>query len=121
MTFDAVSTPFEVRVTHVESITVLSVHGDVDLASAPALTESIDAVLAESPPDGLIVDLTDVPFLASMGMTVLIEANRRVGDDTAFAVVADGPSTERPLKMMGLENSFTIYTDLDAAITALGR
>lgn len=68
---------------------------------------------------GVVVDLTEVSFLASVGMSALNEASRRVADVSQFAVVADGPATGRPLTMMGLGETFAIYTDLDAAVAAL--
>lgn len=75
--------------------------------------------LADGPPVGVVVDLTEVSFLASVGMSVLIEASRRVADVSRFAVIAEGPATGRPLTMMGLGETFAIYTDLDAAVAAL--
>ncbi|RRQ29175.1 anti-sigma factor antagonist [Rhodococcus sp. Eu-32] len=108
-----------VLVTRKGSTTVVSVRGVVDLQTAPQLTESIDAVLAENVPTTLIVDLTDVSFLASVGMTVLIEVSRRVADTANFAVVADGPSTKRPMTLMGIDQMITVYTDLDAALAAV--
>lgn len=121
MTFDAVPTSFEVSVIDIEAVTIVSVRGELDVATAPALAASIDAVLSGNQPPALIVDLTEVLFLASMGMTVLIETSRRVSEAAMFAVVADGPSTARPLTMMGLDKIFPIYPDLDAAVAALAR
>jgi anti-sigma B factor antagonist len=97
----------------------LSVSGELDLVTAPQLTESIDAVITEHTPAALIIDLTGVPFLASMGMTVLVQTCERLGRTTRFAVVADGPATSRPLTMMGLDDTFALYSDLGSAVTAL--
>ncbi|BCI92312.1 hypothetical protein NIIDMKKI_75180 [Mycobacterium kansasii] len=45
-------------------------------------------------------------FLASAGMTVLVTANAQVVAPTRFAVVADGPATSRPIKLMGIDSVF---------------
>lgn len=111
--------PLEVAVRQIENVTVLSVSGEVDLATAPQLNESIDAALSATDVSGLIVDLTDVTFFASVGMTVLVEASNRVGERARFAVVAQGPLTARPLTLMGLHETFSIFTDLDAALAGL--
>lgn len=116
---DAVPAGFEITVNRIDDLAILAVRGEVDLATAHHLTERIDAVLAESTPAALIIDLTDVPFLASAGMTVLVTASQHVGKSARFAVVADGPATSRPLIMMGLDQVITLYTDLDAAVNAL--
>ena len=52
---------------------VLSVLDSVDMLSAPQLAEAICDAL-EKAPAGLIVDLTEVDFLASVGMSVLMAA-----------------------------------------------
>lgn len=101
------------------SATVLTVSGEIDLVTSAQLAESIDAASTANNPPALIVDLTDVPFLASMGMTVLLDASRRVSDTTMFAVVADGPNTSRPLTLLGLDKEITLYTDLDTALAAV--
>lgn len=119
MSIDAVAAGFEVTVTHVYDLTILSVSGELDLVTAPQLTESIDAVITEHTPAALIIDLTGVPFLASMGMTVLVRTCEHLGLSTRFAVVADGPRTSRPLTLMGLDDTFALYSDLGSAVAAL--
>lgn len=101
-----------------DGATVLTVTGEVDLATAPALENAIDAALG-SEPAGLIIDLTAVTFLASAGMAALVAAHQRAGDATAIAVVADGPATSRQLKMTSLDQVFALHTTLDAALADL--
>ncbi|WP_280483215.1 STAS domain-containing protein [Nocardia cyriacigeorgica] len=101
-----------------DGATVLTVTGEVDLATAPALENAIDAALG-SEPAGLIIDLTAVTFLASAGMAALVAAHQRAGDTTAIGVVADGPATSRQLKMTSLDQVFALHTTLDAALAEL--
>ncbi|MDV8056438.1 STAS domain-containing protein [Rhodococcus sp. IEGM 1343] len=110
--------PLDITVTRIGTATVLSVRGELDLVTSPYLRESIDAVFASSTPTALIVDLTDVPFLASVGMGVLVDAGHRVSP-AQFAVVADGPATRRPLMLVGVDQTVPMYTDLQAAVAAL--
>src|ERR1700754_3855594 len=63
----------EVRKWWRNRVAVLSVSEAVDILSAPRLSEAICAALSQAP-TGLIVDLTDVDFLASVGMSVLVSA-----------------------------------------------
>ncbi|OOK76118.1 putative stage II sporulation protein [Mycobacterium kansasii] len=58
-------------------------------------------------------------FLASAGMTVLVTANAQVVAPTRFAVVADGPATSRPIKLMGIDSVFPLYLTLDSALSSL--
>ncbi len=63
--------------------------------------------------------MTAVEFLASAGMGVLIAAQDELAPDTRFAVVADGPATSRPLKLVGVTDVVDLYATLDEALTAL--
>lgn len=100
------------------SVTVLSVSGDVDLSSAPLLEEHALGLLSDNP-SGLIVDLTDVNFLASMGMALLVELSKRASGSVEFAVVAHGNATARPLELLGLGDVLAIHPRLDDALSAL--
>lgn len=101
-----------------EELIVLSVTGSIDILSAPQLSEAIDTVLTGAP-RGLIIDLTTTEFLASAGMSALIAAHTALAPHGQFAVVADGPSTARPMQLVGLDETLAIYSTLDQAITAL--
>ncbi|MEU8897564.1 STAS domain-containing protein [Nocardia sp. NPDC048505] len=101
-----------------DGATVLTVAGEVDLATAPALETAIEGILADKP-RAVIIDLTGVSFLASAGMAALVAAHQRAGESTTIAVVADGPATSRQLKMTSLDQVFALYATLDAALDAL--
>ncbi|PFX03110.1 Anti-sigma-F factor antagonist RsfB [Nocardia farcinica] len=103
-----------------DGATVLTVAGEVDLATAPALENAIEGVLGEKPA-ALIIDLTRVSFLASAGMAALVAAHQRAGAATTIVVVADGPATSRQLKMTSLDQVFALYSTLDAALAAVGK
>ncbi|GAA5078225.1 STAS domain-containing protein [Nocardia iowensis] len=101
-----------------DGATVLTVAGEVDLATAPALESSIETIL-NGKPSALIIDLSAVSFLASAGMAVLVATHQRAGDATAIAVVADGPATSRQLKMTSLDQVFAVYSTLQEALAGL--
>lgn len=101
-----------------DGATVLTVSGEVDLATAPALENTIEAILTGKPA-ALIIDLTGVSFLASAGMATLVAAHQRAGDATTIVVVADGPATSRQLKMTSLDQVFALHTTLAEALASL--
>ncbi|ORV81530.1 anti-anti-sigma factor [Mycobacterium interjectum] len=111
-------TTFDVGKHQVDDAVVLTVSGEVDMLSAPQLAEAVRNALAETPP-ALIIDLTKVDFLASAGMTVLVTAQAEVAPPTRFAVVANGPATSRPIKLMGLDNVLALYSTLDSALSRI--
>lgn len=111
-------TAFEVGKQQVDQAVVLTVSGEVDMLSAPQLSEVIHTTLAAAPA-ALVVDLSKVDFLASAGMTVLVTAQSEVVPPTRFAVVANGAATSRPIKLMGLDSVLSLYSTLDSALSDL--
>lgn len=99
---------------------VLSVSGSIDMLTAHALFGAVEAALGEQPV-GLIVDLTDVEFLASAGLSVLVAAGDAAGDAVRFAVVAHGAVTERPLRLTGLTEIIDVQPTLAEALRAMAE
>ena len=56
---------------------VVHVHGEIDLYTAPQLWETLDAAIAGTPHE-LVIDLSDVTFLDSSGLAVLVRAHKRL-------------------------------------------
>lgn len=104
----------------VDRVAVVTAVGTVDVLTSPQLTGAVEAALVESP-SAVIVDLTDVDFLASAGMSALIDARERVGDSGQFGVVAAGPFTSRPMRLVGLHEVISLYETLDEAMKGAGN
>lgn len=97
-------------------VAVVAVSGDLDMLTAPQLSDAVEAAVAKNPA-GLIVDLTKVEFLGSAGMQVLMEThNQTDGTATRFAVVAEGPATSRPLKITGIADLIDVFSSLEVAL-----
>ena len=73
---------------------VLSVTGDCDLASGPELRKQIHAAAADV--DRLVIDVSGVGFLDSVGLGLLVGAARRV--DELVVVAPEGGSPRRALE-----------------------
>ena len=99
-------------------IEVLAVAGVVDMLTAPQLEEAI-ALASKTSPQAVVVDLGQVEFLASAGMGILVAARDELPDSIGLAVVADGPATSRPLKLVGIADVLGLHTTLDEALAAL--
>lgn len=99
---------------------VLGASGVIDMLTSPQLEVSIATSLKKNP-TAIIVDLTDVDFLASAGMGVLVAARDQAAPEVRFGVVASGPATSRPLKLVGLAEIVGLFSTLDEARAALGE
>lgn len=96
---------------------IVAVSGVVDMLTSPQLESAIDTALAQKP-SAVVIDFTNVEFLASAGMGVLVAAHDKAGSEVAFSVVADGPATSRPLKLVGIAEIVSLYPSLDEALAA---
>jgi anti-anti-sigma factor len=96
---------------------VLTVHGEIDMASAPDLTEAVGNAL-RAPVGKLVLDLRTVAFMSSAGLAVLLETHQRLDRQGGrLTIVADNDATSRTLDIAGLGQVFTIHRTLEAAIT----
>ena len=99
---DDVSDDFEVDVTKEDAaVSVVRVRGEIDVVSAPQLGTAIDATLANAP-SALVIDLSQVPFMDSSGIAVLIRATRHV----EVRLRDPSPATRRVIEASGLGEHF---------------
>lgn len=97
------------------SAAVLALSGDLDLATAPQLTAAVAAASSERPPM-LVLDLTEVDFLASAGLTVLLASWREAPEGTQVRIVAASRATLRTMQLTGLDKVLPLYPTLEAAV-----
>ena len=91
--------------------------GELDLYNAHIVREQLFAAAARVP-ERLIVDLSDVSFIDSTGLGVLIEARGRLANRRALLLVAPGLETRRALEISGLDRHFGVHASLDDALAA---
>jgi anti-sigma B factor antagonist len=101
-----------------DGVSVVSVSGEIDLVTAPALEEAIAAVVTDGP-KALVIDLSGVDFLGSVGLKILAATHEKLGKSAEFGVVARGPATRRPIHLTGLDKTFSLYPTLDEALSGV--
>ena len=100
-------------------VAVVRVSGALDLALAPKLQQTLEHA-ARSVPRLLVVNLSEVDFLASIGMALLLQAHRERDAGTTVRVVVDNPVVLRPLQLTRLVDELEIVPT-EAAALAGGR
>jgi anti-sigma B factor antagonist len=94
---------------------VLSVTGEVDLATSPELQNALDTALEGS--TEVVIDLSQVTFLDSTGLGVLVRAHRRAGEQGArLRLVVTESTVRRVIDVTGLAGVFSLYDSLETAI-----
>ena len=98
---------FNVEVSGNGSATVLTVTGELDLATSPALEAELER--ASSGPELVILDLRCVTFMDSTGLSLLVKAQRRAQDSRRrLAVVKGGAQVQRLLTLTGVAERLTL-------------
>jgi anti-sigma B factor antagonist len=95
---------------------VIQAAGEIDVVTAPQLAEAITSASGQ-PADTVVVDLTEVTFLGSAGLAVLVGAQEQVGD-RRFRIVAGTTIVLRSLMVTGLTDVLAAFPTLDAALAA---
>jgi anti-anti-sigma factor len=105
---------FAITTELVARCTVVAVHGELDLASAPGLECGLARLDPGSP---LVVDLSPAAFLDSFGIRAALGA-RLPADQAPCAVVCPEPRLRR-LLLLGGADPERIYDTLDAALAVV--
>jgi len=101
-----------------EGVPVLRVSGEVDMRTAPDLRLEVDQAITRRPM--LVLDLTGVEFLASEGLSILVELARRAPETgLRWGAVATGRAVLRPLEAVGLLSVIPVYPTVTDAVAAV--
>ena len=96
---------------------IVRLAGELDLYNAHAVREALVQACADGP-ERVIVDLSEVEFIDSTALGVLIEARMKLTNRRAFLLAAPGLETRRALEISGLDRHFTVHESVSDALVA---
>jgi anti-sigma B factor antagonist len=110
-----------IAVAPVDGATVLSVDGELDMATADRLVGAATEIPAGYEP--LVLDLSRVSFLDSSGMRALLDvADTAAGAGRPVALLQPSVAVTRLLDLVDLRSSFPEIQDTEpSTLAALGR
>jgi len=92
--------------------------GEIDLNVSPQLATTFDEMVRGRPPR-VVVDLTDVTYIDSSGLAVLIVGMQQVKEyGGKFALVGLQSDVRSILETAQLDQFFATYPHVDAALAA---
>lgn len=104
------------RAEHVDDGVVIHARGEVDMLTTPKLRTML-AELIESRPRVVVLDLSDVSFFASSGLSTLVEARDiAAANGVLLHLACPSRAVRRPLQITGLAGRFEIYDDVQSAL-----
>jgi anti-sigma B factor antagonist len=100
---------------------VITVRGEVHVSTAPEFSERLNDAIANGK-TGVIIDMTAVDFIDSTGLSVLLNALRRVTrQQGSLALAVSNPTVLRLFEITRLDSTFDIVADREAAIDRVRR
>jgi anti-sigma B factor antagonist len=113
-----VTTPFSASTRATASGPVVTVSGEVDVATAPRLRAELGALTLERG-QLLVVDLAGVTFCDSSGISALIAARNLAEEAEAGVALAAVPDRlSRTFALIGLGDFFPTYPSAEEAIAS---
>jgi anti-sigma B factor antagonist len=98
-----------------ESTSIVALEGELDLERAPslkwALVDSLDAGYKQ-----LVVDLTQVRFMDSTALSVLVGVNKSLDAGARMAIVCTNENVLKIFELSGMDAAFAIFPTLEQAL-----
>ena len=114
-------TPLHVATEEHASALVVRVVGEIDMNTAPAFGEHMAAAFAaaSSARPAVVVDFSEVDFLASVGLSVLV-AHHQLGlaNGTPMHLVVSSRAVLRSITSAQLDRLFTLHPSIEDALGA---
>jgi anti-sigma B factor antagonist len=101
----------------IEDGVIVRLAGELDLYNAPAVRNALGKAAANGA-KRVIVDLSEVEFIDSTALGVLIEARTNLRDRQGFVLAGPGLETRRALEISGLDRHFAVHDSVDEALAA---
>lgn len=99
---------------------VLAVAGEIHVSTAPELSETLTRAIA-SGHTRLVLDFSEVEFIDSTGLSVLLNALRRLTrSQGALSLVCTNPTVLRLFEITRLDSTFDIVATRDEAVAHVG-
>jgi anti-sigma B factor antagonist len=94
---------------------VVRLAGELDLYNAPVVRKTLVEACTDGPAK-VVVDLSEVEFIDSTALGVLIEARTRLPNRKGFLLAGPGLETRRALEISGLDRHFAVHQTVDDAL-----
>jgi anti-sigma B factor antagonist len=107
-----------VRIRRQGDAYVIEVHGEMDLAGAPAVRDALAHAVDEGS-GPVIVDLGGTALITSAVMATLLNALRRLTRMRRRMVVVGGKDVERMFRLARLDETFKLCPDVETALRRL--
>ena len=114
---DGLRQPPVAGIDRVGDSVIVRLAGELDLYNAHEVRGALLDECARSP-KRLVVDLSEVSFVDSTALGVLIEARGKMPNRRAFLIAGPNESTRRAFQIAGLDRHFALHETTEDALGA---
>ncbi len=110
-----------VEVDDIEGIPVVHAYGEVDLYTVPEFNDALKQAIGRRT-DAVIVDLSDIAYLDSAGLSTLLCASRKLSSRNGILYVIappGNPGVRRALEITRLDTLMRVRDTLESALGEL--
>jgi anti-sigma B factor antagonist len=116
---DFLNASFRATAEPSDGLHTVSIFGELDQGTAPELRSVLGETLG-TPTVAVLVDLSDCAFIDSTGLSLLVEAKRRLTEERRpFGVCCPEADVRRLLELTGIDEAVALYDTRDEAEAAL--
>jgi anti-sigma B factor antagonist len=102
---------FTVQLQPRSDAALVVVSGELDIASAPELEQALDQIQPELT-KLVIVDLRELEFMDSTGLSIIVRAHQRLADSGCELTLIKGqPQVQRLLDLTGVADRLRLVTE----------
>lgn len=106
-----------VETRHVDDVRVVAVRGEIDYDGRDVISEALLPEDGAVPPLRIVVDLSQVTFMDSSGINVLVAAHRQVSGTQGWLRVAGAQEAVlRVLELVGIDALISCYPSTEQAL-----
>lgn len=94
----------------------LEIRGELELSTAPTFSAQLEAALGDGA-DVIVLDLSGLEFIDSMGIALLVEAHQRLNGEAAdrlLLIESMAPAVRRVMAVTGLQERLSFIREADA-------
>ena len=99
---------------------VLKLEGDLDYGECASFRQHIDQVLKASPP-ATIVDLSDLEYLDSSGLGLLLSLSKEYGAQGGRLALVTNETVDNILSLTRLNGIFSTASEMDEALAIVAN
>jgi len=108
----------DINVKTVDQVTVVKIVGDIDGKTASQVQEQVSPLV--QPESKILLDMSQVEYMSSAGLRLLLSTYRQVSSNQASIVLAGvNEEIQDTMSATGFLRFFTIHDTVEAGLAAL--